>query len=42
MPVFYLTDDETTALLAFLKDIDASGEANPKTFTIHYDGTIEK
>ena len=42
MPVFHLTDDETTALLAFLNDIDASGEANPKTFTINYDGTIEK
>lgn len=42
MPQFYLTDEETSSLLSFLKDIDASGKADPKTFTLHYDGTIEQ
>ena len=42
MPVFNLSEEETEALLAFLKDLDASGKADPKTFTINYDGTIEQ
>lgn len=42
MPVFHLSKQESKVLLAFLKDIDASGKSDPKTFTIHYDGTIEQ
>ncbi len=42
MPVFHLQNEETKALLAFLKAMDASGKADPKTFTINYDGTIEQ
>lgn len=42
MPLFYLSDEETSSLLSFLKDIDASGKADPKTFTLNHDGTIEQ
>lgn len=42
MPRFQLSANETSALLAFLKDIDESGKADPKTFTINHDGTIEQ
>ena len=42
MPNFHLTEQEVGALLAFLKNIDASGTADPKTFTQNNDGTIEQ
>lgn len=42
MPEFHLSTEETNALLAFMKDIDESGKADPKTFTINNDGTIEQ
>lgn len=42
MPVFHLSTEETKALLAFMRDMDASGKADPKTFSINYDGTIEQ
>lgn len=42
MPVFNLNPEETKALLAFLKDMDISGKADPRTFTINKDGTIEQ
>lgn len=42
MPQFNLTETETTLLLSFLKDIDASGKSDPKTFILKYDGTIEQ
>lgn len=42
MPLFHLTETETKSLLSFLKDIDASGKADPKTFTLNYDGTIKQ
>lgn len=42
MPVFHLSDKETNALLSFLKNMDASGKADPKTFTLNYNGTIEQ
>jgi len=42
MPQFQLSVTENSALLAFLKDIDKSGKADPKTFTINHDGTIEQ
>ena len=40
MPSFHLKDDELNDLAAFLKDVDISGSADPKSFIIHYDGTI--
>ena len=33
MPQFHLSEAETKSLLSFLKDIDASGKSDPKTFT---------
>lgn len=42
MPVFHLSAEETKSLLAFLGVLDASGKAEPKSFTINYDGTIEQ
>jgi len=42
MPNFHLTEKESNDLLAFLKAIDASGKSDPKTFTLHEDGTIEQ
>lgn len=42
MPAFHLTEKETKDLVSFLKDIDASGSSDPKTFTSRYDGIIEQ
>ena len=42
MPAFHLTEQETKDLVSFLKDIDASGSSDPKTFTSRYDGNIEQ
>ena len=41
MPNFHFTQTEINALLAYLKNIDHSGTADPRKFTKHYDGTIE-
>jgi len=40
MPNFHLNDQEVDELLAFLKDMDASGKADPRTFQIRKDGSI--
>ena len=42
MPNFHLTEKEKQALMAYLKSLDASGSADPKTFKIHSNGTIEQ
>lgn len=42
MPDFHLTDREITDLTAFLKDINATGISDPKSFSLKYDGTIEQ
>jgi len=42
MPVFHLSAEEKNALLTFMKEMDASGKADPKTYTTNYDGTIEQ
>ena len=42
MPRFNLNDNDITAITAYLKDLDASGKADPKTFIINRDGTIEQ
>jgi len=42
MPDFHLSREEMDALVAYLKNIDASGKADPRTFTTNWDGTIEQ
>jgi nitric oxide reductase subunit C len=42
MPDFKLTEREITDLIAFLKNIDATGKSDPKSFSLTYDGTIEQ
>lgn len=42
MPNFNLTIDEMEALVNYLQNIDASGKADPRTFTIKNNGTIEQ
>jgi len=40
MPNFHLSDDERNALLRYLKSVDQSGSADPKTFTVYANGSI--
>lgn len=40
MPRFNLTESETEALLAFLAHVDESGQADPRTFSTHWNGNI--
>ena len=42
MPNFNLTEKEINSLLAFLKHANASGIADPRTFILHKDGTINQ
>lgn len=42
MPDFHLSAQDMQDILYFLKDIDESGKADPKTFTLNYDGTIKQ
>jgi len=42
MPNFHLSDSEIESLTAYLQNIDSSGKADPRTFKIHFDGTIEQ
>jgi len=42
MPDFHLNDTEIRQLTGFMKNIDASGKSDPKTFTLNYNGTIEQ
>ncbi len=42
MPNFHFNEKELNALLAYLQNIDASGKADPKTFIISSNGTIEQ
>ena len=42
MPNFHLSETEMNALLAWLKNIDASGSSDPRKFTLNPDGTIEQ
>lgn len=42
MPNFHLQKNEISGLLAYLKNIDSSGKADPRTFTIKKDGTIDQ
>ncbi|WP_281232766.1 c-type cytochrome [Flavobacterium gelatinilyticum] len=42
MPDFHLSQYEMDALTAYLKEIDKSGSADPRTFTILNDGTTHQ
>lgn len=42
MPNFQFSERELKGLMAYLKNIDASGKADPRTFRINANGTIEK
>jgi len=42
MPDFHLSREEMDALIAYLQNIDRSGKADPRTFTIKNNGTIEQ
>ncbi len=42
MPDFRLPDGEIVCLVSYLRNIDASGRADPKTYRANYDGTIEQ
>ncbi len=42
MPDFRLSENEITSLLSYMQNIDATGKADPKSFTINKDGTIEQ
>ena len=42
MPNFHLSNTEKDAMLAFLKETDATGNSDPKSFIINYDGTIQQ
>lgn len=42
MPDFRLNEKEIKYLLAYLQNMDASGKADPKTFTINSNGTIQQ
>ncbi len=42
MPRFNLSAKEMDALVAFLKEVDATGSSDPRTFSIQLNGTIEQ
>jgi hypothetical protein len=42
MPKFDMTEAERRAIIAYLKSIDESGIAHPKSFKINSNGTIEQ
>lgn len=42
MPNFNLSDSEIIALIAFFKYTNSTGVADPRSFTIHFDGTISQ
>ncbi len=42
MPNFNLTEQEIGQIVAFLKNVDASGSADPRTFKTYIDGTIKQ
>lgn len=42
MPVFKITSEEMNDLSAFLRNIDSSGTADPRTFKLSIDGTIQQ
>ncbi|MBX7126639.1 MAG: cytochrome c [Cyclobacteriaceae bacterium] len=41
MPSFKLSEPEMQALIAYFRHIDAAGKADPNTYIVHPNGTIE-
>jgi nitric oxide reductase subunit C len=42
MPAFGGKEEESAALIEFLRDVDGSGKSDPRTYTINMDGTISQ
>lgn len=42
MPDFHLSEKEMQDLISFLEETDASGNGDPKSFILQYDGTIQQ
>ena len=42
MPNFHLDDSTIHSLVSYLKDIDATGKSDPRTYTINSDGSIRQ
>jgi nitric oxide reductase subunit C len=42
MPAFHFTEEESNALLTYMKHIDETGNADPRSFKINIDGTIDQ
>ena len=42
MPAFTMTETEEQQLIGFLRHVNASGVADPRTFAIRFSGMIEK
>lgn len=42
MPNFHLDEASISSLVAYLKNMDATGKSDPRTYTINNDGTIEQ
>lgn len=42
MPSFNMEDEELKNLLLYFKHLDKSGNGDPKSFILNYDGTIEQ
>lgn len=42
MPAYDLSESETNALLAYMKHVDETGIADPRSFTIKMNGTIRQ
>lgn len=42
MPDFHLSKTEIESLLAFLQDIDSSGNSDPRSFLMQLNGTIQQ
>lgn len=42
MPNFHLSEEDIAALTAYLQQVDASGSADPRSYTIQPDGTIQQ
>ena len=42
MPNFHLDDSTIHTLVSYLKDIDATGKSDPRTYTINSDGSIQQ
>lgn len=42
MPAYHMSESDISDLTAYLKHIDSTGIADPRTYRINYDGTIDQ